>query len=84
MKHQNKESQETLTHLLNQIKNTNQKIDGMGQKNDPLPKFFMPLKTGRDNRKMIKDVGRFRSLTTDTVTPSDIPPIPDKLPGDFF
>ena len=44
----------------------------------------MPLKTGRDNRKMIKDVVRFRSLTSEIVTPNDIPPIPDKLPADFF
>ena len=44
----------------------------------------MPLKMEADNSKMIKDVERFRSSTTVIVTPNDIPPMPDKLPDDFF
>ena len=33
---------------------------------------------------MIKDVERFRSLTTDIVTPNDILPMHDESPGEFL
>ena len=73
-KHHNKASQKTQMYLLNQMKNINSKIDSMGQNKDALPKFYMPLKTRVDSRKMIKDVERFRSLTTDVVTPNECLP----------
>ena len=79
-KYHNKSSQETLAHFLNQIKNINSKIDGMGQKKDVYPKFCVPLRKVADNSKMINDVERFSSLTTGIVaTPNEIPPMPDKL-----
>ena len=54
------------------------------QKKEILPTFCIPLKTGVDNSKMIKDVEIFPILNTDIATHNDIPPMPDKLPGDFF
>ena len=83
-KHHNKESQERLKYLLNQIKNINSKIDGMGQNKDVLPNFVMPLKTGANNNKMIKYVVRFSSLMNDTVTSNGIPPMSDELLGNFL
>ena len=36
------------------------------------------------DEKTQNDVKRFRSFTTDIETPDDIPPIPNKLPADFY
>ena len=59
-------------------------MDSMVQNKDVFPKFCMPLKTGIENRKMIKHDERFSSLMTNIVTPNCTPPMPEKSQGDFL
>ena len=84
IKQQNKSSQEILLHLLNQIKSINTKIDNIDANIKALPNFYVPHKAKNDNSKLQKDAKRFRYLTSEIENPNDLPPVPDKLPVDFF
>ena len=66
------------------MKNINSKVNGMGQNKDALLNFYMPLETRVDSRKIIKDVERFRSLTTNVVMPNDCLPHTWKITRWFF
>ena len=59
IKHHNKASQETLMHLINQIKNVNSKIDGMGQKKMNFQNVVCPLKREQTIVKRSKTLKSF-------------------------
>ena len=84
IKMQNKASQEILLQLLNQIKTINHKIDNAGNRNTAAPKYSFPVNSSLMDKKAQSDVQRFRSFTKDIETPDEMPPIPNKLPTDFY
>ena len=84
IKQKNKSAQEILFHLLNQINSINTKIDNIDTNSKALPHLHAPHKATNDNSKFRKDIKRFRSLTCEIKTTNDLPPMPVKLPVEFF
>ena len=80
----NKASQEIVLNLLNQMKNTNTKIDNIRSKKTVVPKYSFPIKSPTMDEKTQNDEKIFRSFTTDIEAPDGLPPTPNKLPANFY